>query len=75
MILALASLSAFAVEQVAAPVEQTTPEAKPAKAKKALVTKAMKAEAKAACLQENAEMAKDKKALRACIHGKLAEKK
>ncbi len=70
MILTLVSLSAFAVE-TAAPAVQ---EAQPAKAKKVHITKAMKAEAKAACLQENAEFKKDKKGLKACIKAKLVEK-
>ena len=83
MILALLSLSAFAADQATpaaaapavAPETKVAPEAKPAKAKKAHVTKAMKAEAKAACIQENVELEKDKKGLKACIKGKLAEKK
>ena len=70
MILTLISLSAFAAE-TAAPAAQ---EAQPVKAKKVHVTKAMKAEAKAACLQDNAELKKDKKGLKACIKAKLAEK-
>ena len=71
LVLALLSMSAFAQDVV----KKDAPVVPVKHAKAHHATKAQMGEAKTACLTENAELSKDKKALKDCIKTKLSEKK